>query len=101
LRSPAQPPPFPYTTLFRSIVNEDVGRHPHGWEKVVRKLRARQMPPDGKKRPDEDTYAAVVSQLETALDRAAAAKPNPGRTATLRSEEHTSELQSLTNLVCR
>src|SRR5690606_30998294 len=41
--------------------------------------RARQMPPAGRRRPDEDTYIAVLSQLETALDRAAAARPNPGR----------------------
>ena len=66
------------------VVSEDVGRHPQVWEKVVRRLRGRQMPPAGRKRPDEDTYASVVSQLETALDRAAAERPNPGRTDTIR-----------------
>jgi hypothetical protein len=49
------------------------------WEKVVRKLRSRTMPPAGRPRPDAATYAAVVSALETSLDRAAAASPNPGR----------------------
>ena len=67
-----------------AVAADEVGRSPDDWEKVVRKLRARQMPPDGKKRPDEETFAAVVSQLETALDRAAADKPNPGRTETIR-----------------
>jgi hypothetical protein len=67
-----------------AVAAEHVDRSPQVWEKVVRRLRGRQMPPDGKKRPDEDTYESVVSQLENALDRAAAAKPNPGRTATLR-----------------
>jgi mono/diheme cytochrome c family protein len=67
-----------------SVVSADVGQHPRVWEKVVRRLRGRQMPPAGRTRPDEDTYAAVVSQLETALDRAAVAKPNPGRTDTIR-----------------
>lgn len=67
-----------------SVVDEDVGRHPQVWEKVARRLRARQMPPAGKKRPDEAAYAAVLSQLEAALDRGAAEKPNPGRTATVR-----------------
>jgi mono/diheme cytochrome c family protein len=66
------------------ILDEEVGRNSSTWEKVVRRLRARQMPPDGKKRPDEETYASVVSQLEVALDRAAAANPNPGRTDTVR-----------------
>ena len=49
------------------------------WEKVVRRLRAGSMPPEGRPRPDKTTYAAVASLLETALDRAAAATPNPGR----------------------
>ena len=54
------------------------------WEKVVRKLRARQMPPVGNPRPDEATYEAAVSSLSASLDRAAEAQPNPGRTDTLR-----------------
>jgi mono/diheme cytochrome c family protein len=49
------------------------------WEGVVRRLRTRSMPPQGMPRPDEATYDAVASYLETELDRAAAAKPNPGR----------------------
>lgn len=67
-----------------TIAAQDVARHPDVWEKVVRKLRARQMPPLGKPRPDEATYDAVVASLEASLDRAAAARPNPGRTATIR-----------------
>jgi hypothetical protein len=67
-----------------AIVSEEVGRHPEVWEKAVRKLRGRMMPPPGKKRPDEATYVSVLSQLETSLDRAAAARPNPGRTDTVR-----------------
>jgi mono/diheme cytochrome c family protein len=58
--------------------------HADVWEKVVRKLRARQMPPVGELRPDDATYDAVVTSLEAQLDRAAAAKPNPGRTASIR-----------------
>src|SRR5690242_14567811 len=37
-----------------SVADADVGRHPQVWEKVVRKLRGRQMPPPGRTRPDED-----------------------------------------------
>ena len=37
------------------------------------------MPPAGMPRPDEGTATALVSYLETGLDRAAAARPNPGR----------------------
>ena len=53
------------------------------WEKVARKLRTRTMPPAGRPRPDQATYQSVVSWLETELDRAAAANPNPGRTESL------------------
>src|SRR5215831_2725296 len=50
------------------------------WEKVVRKLRAEMMPPVGAPRPDKAETAALTSYLETSLDAAAAANPNPGRT---------------------
>src|SRR3954469_15264691 len=48
------------------------------WEKVVQKLRTGAMPPPGALRPDNATYSSLAAYLETELDRAAAAKPNPG-----------------------
>ncbi|HET9196578.1 MAG TPA: DUF1592 domain-containing protein [Vicinamibacterales bacterium] len=51
------------------------------WEKVVRRLRTGSMPPPGMPRPDAVTSEGLASHLETALDRAAAARPNPGRHA--------------------
>ena len=48
------------------------------WEKAVRQLRGQSMPPVPRPRPDAATYDRVASYLETELDRAAAAKPNPG-----------------------
>jgi hypothetical protein len=62
----------------------DTDQPPETWEKVVRKLRVRHMPPAGLPRPDERTYDSVVSALEAKLDSAAAANPNPGRTDTFR-----------------
>jgi mono/diheme cytochrome c family protein len=49
------------------------------WEKVLHKLRAREMPPAGVPNPDDATYNGLAAYLETALDTAAAAHPNPGR----------------------
>ena len=63
---------------------EDTSQNPEVWEKVLHKVNARYMPPAGLPRPDEKTYQALISYLETSLDQASAAKPNPGRTATLR-----------------
>jgi mono/diheme cytochrome c family protein len=54
------------------------------WEKVVRKLRTRAMPPPGSRRPDERGYEQLVTSLETELDRAASIAPDPGRTDTFR-----------------
>jgi mono/diheme cytochrome c family protein len=82
-----------------TIAIQDVPRHPDVWEKVVRKLRARQMPPVGKERPDEATYDAVIASLEASLDRAAAAHPNPGRTATLRRLTRTEYQNAIRDLL--
>src|SRR5690242_300775 len=56
-----------------------IQNEPELWEKVARKLRTGEMPPAGRPRPDAATYRAVTAELESALDAAAAAKPNPGR----------------------
>jgi len=69
------------------------------WEKVVRKLRARQMPPVGSPRPDDATYEAVVSSLEVSLDRAAAAETNPGRTDTFRRLTRTEYQNAIRDLL--
>src|SRR6202171_1782375 len=60
----------------------DVNNVPAGaeiWEKVIRKVRGGMMPPAGMPRPDKAATDGLLSYLETSLDRAAAAKPNPGR----------------------
>tara|TARA_B100000949_G_scaffold231335_1_gene243385 strand:+ start:149 stop:2554 length:2406 start_codon:yes stop_codon:yes gene_type:complete len=64
-----------------SLDDLDVGHVATGaetWEKVVRKLRAREMPPPRRPRPDEETYIDFVDWIETELDQASLANPNPG-----------------------
>jgi hypothetical protein len=51
------------------------------WERVIRKVRAGMMPPAGAPRPDRGTLDVFAASLETQLDRASAAHPNPGATA--------------------
>src|SRR2546428_12973884 len=72
IRRPPRSTLFPYTTLFRSVRDQK------------RKIVARRSD-----RP-EDRAAAFLSQV---LEE--------GCRAILRSEEHTSELQSRSDLVCR
>ena len=47
-------------------------------EKMIRKLRANMMPPPGVRRPSGETLLALVETLESVVDEAAAADPNPG-----------------------
>jgi len=57
-----------------------VPEHADVWEKVARKLRSGEMPPSTVRvRPDATVAAAMVTYLESTLDSAAAAHPNPGR----------------------
>jgi hypothetical protein len=49
------------------------------FEKVIKKLESRSMPPFGRPRPDEQGYWGLISYLEESIDRAAQNNPNPGR----------------------
>jgi hypothetical protein len=57
------------------------GREPQTWEKVVRKIRTGMMPPSGAARPDRATLDTAAAAIEHAIDRVAAAAPNPGAPA--------------------
>jgi mono/diheme cytochrome c family protein len=58
---------------------DSVASRPEAWEKVIRKVSAGSMPPVGMPRPDPGTLDGFVSFLSGTLDRAAAARPDPGR----------------------
>nr|WP_309694526.1 DUF1592 domain-containing protein [Armatimonas sp.] len=78
---------------------QTIDRHPEVWERVVRQLRARQMPPVDQKRPDERSYEAIALGLENALDRTAAAHPEPGRTETFRRLNQTEYQNAIRDLL--
>jgi hypothetical protein len=77
----------------------DVGHDAERWELVVRKLRARSMPPAGRPRPDEAAYDGLIAHLETSLDRVAAANPDPGRTDTFRRLNRTEYQNAIRDLL--
>ncbi len=55
--------------LFLDQLNaESVPEHPEIFEKVIRKLRGRQMPPPGIDQPSQQEVDALISWLETTLD---------------------------------
>ena len=78
---------------------DDVTQHSEDWEHVVRKLRARQMPPIGKDRPAEKIYDDAVARLSSTLDRAAEKYPNPGRTETFRRLNRTEYQNAIRDLL--
>ncbi len=49
------------------------------WERVIRKLAVRAMPPQGSKHPTEPEYAAFTTWLTSSLDRAWVGHSTPGR----------------------
>jgi Protein of unknown function (DUF1592)/Protein of unknown function (DUF1588)/Protein of unknown function (DUF1585)/Protein of unknown function (DUF1587)/Protein of unknown function (DUF1595)/Planctomycete cytochrome C len=69
---------------LEAISLENADRHPQAWEKVIRRLVARQMPPEGSLRPKGQAYDSIVGWLAGSLDRSAAEHPTPGRTETFR-----------------
>jgi hypothetical protein len=85
--------------VLDTIAADSISQHPEEWEKVIRKLRGHYMPPPGLPRPDDRTYDTVVASLVTALDSSAAAKPNPGRTDTVRRLTRTEYQNSVRDLL--
>src|SRR2546427_7577025 len=89
IRRPPRSPLFPYTPLFRSVVQR---LHQHG--DARRRDRRRDLPT--LRRTGEDQLELeLLGEPQGGLDVA------PPIGISDRSEEHTSELQSQSNLVCR
>lgn len=85
-----------------SLAQADVskpGAEAELWEKVVRRLRTGVMPPPGAPQPSEAERLSILTSLETSLDRAAASKPNPGRTETLRRLNRTEYQNAVRDLL--
>jgi mono/diheme cytochrome c family protein len=69
------------------------------WERAIHQLHARSMPPVGMPRPSEAVYGQLTSYLETALDRASAAKPNVGEQPNLHRLTRTEYRNSIRDLL--
>ena len=81
----------------------DLGNIPAGaevWEKVIRKIQGKAMPPAGMPRPDQSFYESFPTYLETEIDRAAFAHPNPGRPGVhrLNRAEYAASIRELLNV---
>ena len=62
---------------------EDPSADAELWERVIKRLKAGSMPPAGRPRPGAEEARAAASWLETRIDQAASANPNPGRTGSM------------------
>ena len=84
-----------------SLQSADMTNIPAGaetWEKVIHKVSLGAMPPQGMPRPDAATMARFATWLETSIDRASAAHPNPGR-ATLHRLNRTEYANAVRDLL--
>jgi hypothetical protein len=63
---------------FDVLTPDSIAQDAETWEKAIRKLRGRLMPPPGEKQPDQATIDRFVSWMEGQLDQAAAGRPDPG-----------------------
>ncbi|MDC0325751.1 DUF1592 domain-containing protein [bacterium] len=81
------------------IENGSIADHGSIWERVVRKMDARQMPPIGNDRPNEELFNTVVSQLAHSLDQWAELHPNPGRSETIRRLTRTEYQNAIRDLL--
>lgn len=81
------------------LVDSELTAHAATWENVVRRLRARQMPPPDALRPDEADYRRALESLEGVLDQAASDHPHPGRTETFRRLTRTEYRNAIRDLL--
>lgn len=78
----------------------DLAAQPDVWEKVVRRLATRQMPPaKSKSRPNEKEFDKSVAALTASLDAEARARPRPGRTETFRRLNRTEYQNAIRDLL--
>jgi mono/diheme cytochrome c family protein len=64
---------------FEGITADSIGARAEVFEKAVRKLRGRVMPPPGARQPDAAAIDSLVAWLENSLDRAAGQAHVPDR----------------------
>lgn len=85
---------------LEAILGDPVTNHPAVWEKVIRRLATRQMPPAKKpSRPSEAEYESAIAALVEPLDAAARAHPVPGRTETIRRLNRTEYQNAVRDLL--
>jgi hypothetical protein len=55
---------FSFSLLLEGMDLEDAADHPEVWEKAIRKLRGRLMPPPGSPQPEQAAIDSFVGWLE-------------------------------------
>ena len=82
-----------------ALTAADLDQNQEVWEKVIRKLSARQMPPAEMPKPSEQEFATAIAWLESSLNAASADRPNPGRTETFRRLNRTEYQNAIRDLL--
>src|SRR5258708_29883532 len=90
IRRPPRSTLFPYTTLFRSME-----------QKPRQETRFHRLPCGLRDNPNPEIVSSLIRSLQTLGQRNPDGTGNRAAVIIIRSEEHTSELQSPDHLVCR
>src|SRR5262245_39635952 len=82
---------------FQGLTQATVGEHPDVFEKAIRKLRGRVMPPPGSKQPEAKAIDSLVAWLEDTLDKAATKTHIPDQVVLhrLNRKEYTNAVRDL------
>ena len=85
---------------FDTMSESEIPQNAAVMEKVIRKLRSQQMPPGGNKMPEKQLAGSFVSWMETSLDTAAKAHPDPGYVGLhrLNRKEYANAVRDLLNI---
>src|ERR1700733_6410088 len=83
---------------FDTIATDDIAGNGETWEKVVRKLRVRKMPPPGAAQPNQRAIDSFVSFMETSLAPPPPATPGNVSLHRLNRTEYGREIQRILGL---
>ncbi|PHS10295.1 MAG: hypothetical protein COA78_11460 [Blastopirellula sp.] len=82
-----------------SIAGSDHAWDTTQWERIVKRLRSRQMPPVDADRPDEKEYQQTLTAMESILSGSASQHPRPGRTDSFRRLNRTEYKNAIRDLL--
>lgn len=90
---------FVLEDLVASATKRDANWQTSTWEKILKRLKGRQMPPADAERPSDEMYLSTIETIEGLLDAHAEQYPRPGRTDSIRRLNRTEYQNAIRDLL--